>query len=223
MTPYSVYDYLASILPGATILAAAIYAWLGLPRTEPGGSVVIGVLAASFVVGQLNSAIGAFLFPLLLRQWPWERPNSVYGLSSEFKQPIYDSMLKSIGKRLGLAEAGATVVFSAAYSELLTTPLKDMLMTLNRQIAFHRNMMAACLVSMVVSVAAFHSGRHYMNEGLWIPVLIMSTALFGVRARRFWIDFGSHVWRGAFNVAKSASGSGQPQPSSDATLGGGPR
>jgi len=198
MAPYSIYDYLASILPGATILAATFYAWYGLPHSEPGGALVVGLLAASFVVGQLNSAIGSLLARLLLGRPPGRQPSSVLGLSKRFGDSTYRQMLKAVEEKLDLGGATDDVVFGTAYAQLLGTPHKDMLMTLNEQIAFHRNMMAACAVAIAICSIANVTGRHYMSEALWVVVLVIAGLIFALRTRRFWIQFGVHVLRGAF-------------------------
>ncbi|MHB8394343.1 MAG: hypothetical protein ACYDC5_07555 [Candidatus Dormibacteria bacterium] len=200
MPPYTIYNYLGSILPGAAIIAAALGGWLGIPRTEPGGSLVVGLIAASFVVGQLNSAVGVLLYPMLWAQKPGTKVSSVNGLCQRFGAADYATMLSALKSRLHLDNLSDDSVFSVLYSKLLQTPLSTMLATLNQEIAFYRNMFSATIIASLILLAAFLSGRRFVDLEVWLPILAICAVILGAQARRFWVHFGAHVLQGAMTL-----------------------
>ena len=79
MGPFTLYEYLTFIVPGGSVLFVAIYGWYGWPWHDPGATALIGIIAAGFVVGNLLSAIGTWLEPLLTGGHPGGRPNGLWG------------------------------------------------------------------------------------------------------------------------------------------------
>src|SRR5438309_9158796 len=79
MNQYSPYDYLAFVLPGGLVLFTAVYGWYGWPWKEPGATALVGLLAASFVVGNALSGLANFIEPMLLGSRPGKRPDGLWG------------------------------------------------------------------------------------------------------------------------------------------------
>lgn len=207
MTPYTLYDFLSFIIPGAGILAAAVFGWSGQPRTEPGASAMVGILAASFVVGHLNAAIAVFLQPVWWGHRPGTDVPSTEGLfvaRGPYGPEDERAFMAALRERFS-SKHSDRALFELAYSALQRDGKDDRLQTLNQQIGFYRNAVSACLIAAAIVVLAAATGRSYLPVALWLPTLGVSVVLLVMRYRRFWVWFGGYVLRGAV-VQGSAAG-----------------
>ena len=196
MGPYSAYEYLTFVMPGATVLFVAIYGWFGWPWKEPGGTLLVGILAACFLVGNALSAIATWLEPTLLGRRPGSAPDGLWGQFGRRDrhhgdQNTYQDLFR---ERYG-SEIDMRRGYSLARTEVSRSVEGAGLERLNQQIGFYRGMTVACLVAFVLEgtlAAAWHSR---LDPAIWMPTLAGGTVLFGYRFRRFWRWYGDYVLR----------------------------
>lgn len=193
----SLYDYLGFVLPGATVLATAIYGYDGWRWGEPGASAVLALVGASFIVGYLNAALGNVLESAALGGRVGSRPDSLWGTMRGHRS--YDeAAIKRFSNLLGRRYGGHSddVGYRLAYTELQQRGLDAPLRLLNQHIGFCRGMMTACVVALGFVVVYAVDGRSYLDWRLWVPTFMVAAVLFAIRFRRFWARFGDSVLRG---------------------------
>lgn len=195
MGPYSIYEYLTFILPGASMLFVSFFGWLGWHWKEPGGTALVGIIAASFIAGNALSAFATWLEPLLLGGRPGSIPNGLWGQFAPGDRYAgrRDELLLVLRERYG--EVSLEDGYALARTEVRASAEGGGLEKLNQQIGFYRGMTVAAVVGLLIEVA-FAAGWHtHLPPGLWIPVLGASVVLFSYRYRRFWRWYGDYVLR----------------------------
>ena len=202
----SLYDYLAFVVPGATILFVAVYGYDGWPRGEPGGAGTLGLVAASFVVGYINAAIGNWLEPVLLGGRPGAWPSSLWGT---LRGPSrYDEADRAVIERALMNRypgVSPEVAFRLAYTELQQSGRDGPLKLMNQHLGFTRGMATASLVGLTLNVGFALTAGTRLPILIWGPVLALGAFAFIARYRRFWRHFGDHVLRGMMTTASSAA------------------
>ena len=197
MNPYSAYDYLAFVLPGGTVLMTAIYGWYGWPWKEPGASALVGLLAASFVIGNALAGLGNFLEPAILFDRPGKRPDGLWGqfaLGDRYDGQK-DDFLATLRTRYGSAvslEAG----YRLAVSEVRQQGKGDVLDTITSRIGFYRGMVMGMLTAIGIEAGLAIEWHTQLPPRLWIPILGSTMVLFAYRYRHFWRLYGDYVIRG---------------------------
>lgn len=198
MNPYSVYDYLAYVIPGGTVLVATQLAFAGWPSSEPGNVGLVALLAAAFLVGHGTAALAAFFEPLVWRHrpgapvsplWGLEGPGGVY--DSDEIEKIQGELAKRYGPGLGLKR-----LYQLAYTDLQQRGKDQRLLTLNSQIGFHRNSAAALAVAVVVQASAILARREATGTWAVASVYAAGVLVFAIRYKRYWRQFGDNVIRG---------------------------
>src|SRR5262245_16696411 len=121
MDRLSLYDYLSFVLPGALILFVATYGDGGWPRGEPGAAAFAGLVAAAFLVGYLNAALGNAAEALVLGERPGGRADPLWGTlgahstyTDEEKAAATEHLLARYGPPL-------TSAYRLGYTELSQT------------------------------------------------------------------------------------------------------
>jgi hypothetical protein len=198
MGPFSLYEYLSYILPGSTVLFVAAYGWYGWPYKEPGATALLGLIAASFIIGTAVHTVGTYLVePVILGSRPGARPDSLWGQFGQDdrhygEQEAFEALFRD---RYG-ADTSLAAGFALARTEVQKSPGSgDGLDTLNQQIGFSRGMATGCLTGLAIECVLAGFGRTHLLPGLWIPTLAVTTWLFAYRLRRFWRWYGDYVLR----------------------------
>ncbi|MHB1502915.1 MAG: hypothetical protein ACYCTL_01755 [Acidimicrobiales bacterium] len=200
----SLYDYLAFVIPGATLLFVAVYGYNGWPRGSPGAAATIGLIAGSFVVGYVNAALGNWIEPLLLGARPGGRADPLWGTlgaSSHYDDGQKSDYRKRLRDRYGTTTDRAG--YSLAYTELQQRNLDGPLQLMNQHIGFARGMATACAGALLIDAGLAATSGTHLSLALWAPVLALSTAAFVARYRRFWRRFGDNVLRGVAAIRQS--------------------
>lgn len=193
----SLYDYLAFVIPGATILFVAVYGYYGWPWGSPGTTATLGLIAGSFVVGYVNAALGNWIEPLLLGNRPGGRADPLWGTlgaSSHYNETQKSDYSKRLQDRYGTTTDRAG--YSLAYTELQQRNLDGRLQLMNQHIGFTRGMATACATALLIDAGLAATSGSHLPLALWAPVLTLSAAAFVARYRRFWRRFGDNVLRG---------------------------
>jgi hypothetical protein len=208
VTPYTLYDFLSFIIPGATILAAVVFGWTGGPHSEPGVSATAGILAASFVVGHLNGAVSVFLEPLAWGARPGTRVQSLQGLfgpggryNAKDEAEFMDALRRNFP-----GGYGDQALFDLAYAALQREGKDEATRTLNQQIGFHRNTASACVIAGAAILVENAFGHNNLTVVPWLPLLGGALFLLVACYRRFWVHFGSSVIRAAVIRSRDAAG-----------------
>lgn len=211
MQPFTLFDVLSFVIPGGAVLATAIFGWTGGPRSEPGGTALVGILAASFLVGHLNTAIAAFLEPLAWGHKPGSRVKSTWGLfggRARYSAEEQTRMMTALRAQFP-GVATDQMVFDLAYTRALQTDgVRELLQTMNQQIGFYRNTACASLIAAAMVVAFAVLGHPYLAPALWVPTLAVVALLLVARYRRFWVRFADHAVRNAM-LARPPGAGGQ--------------
>lgn len=198
----TLYDYLAFVLPGGTILFVAIYGHGGWPHGEPGPGATIGLLAACFVVGYMNAAVGNWVESAFLGSWPGRRVDPLWGTLGSASH--YASEEREAFKRLlrhRYPDVPVAVAYRLAHTELQQRGLDGPLNLMNQHIGFSRGMATATSIAVIVNIGIASISGTYLPLPVWIPVLAAASASFIVRYRRFWRRFGDTVLRGVGALA----------------------
>lgn len=203
MGPYTFYDYLTFILPGGTLLFTAVYAWFGWPWSEPGATALVGLLAATFVIGNAISGVATWVEPVFIGQWPGSKPDGLWGqfASGDRYGGRQNEIAATLKKRYG--QDDLTTNYRLAQTELRTTSVDD-LTRLNSQIGFYRGMAIACLGSLVLELALYVWWHTHLPVVLWSIIFAVAALLFIYRYRRFWRWYGDYVIRGVMNLERSS-------------------
>ena len=195
MGPYSAYEYLTFILPGATVLFVSVYGWFGWPWKEPGASVLVGLVAACFLVGNAVSALATWLQPALLGDRPGSVANSLWGQFGEGEpsagqQQRIEEMLRARYGDVSLQEG-----YGLARTEVAASPQGSALDRLNQQIGFYRGMTISCVIALAIEVVLAIGWHTHLPPGLWLPIFAGTSLMFGYRFRRFWRWYADYVLR----------------------------
>ena len=196
MNPYSPYDYLAFVLPGGAVLFTAIYGWFGWPWKEPGATALVGLAAASFVIGNLLAAIGNWMEPLLTGKLPGKRPNGLWGqFAKRDRHPgeeaaLLTEFLQRYGQKVTLEQG-----YRRAQTELRGLGKADTLDTATSRIGFYRGMASGMLVSVIIEALLAIRWHTHLPVALWVPLMSFSLLLFAYRYRHFWRLYGDYVIR----------------------------
>jgi len=196
MGPYSIYDYLTFIFPGATVLLVTEYGWFGWRWHDPGGTALVGILAAAFVVGNVIAGISTWIEPVFFHGRPGSNPDGLWG---QFGRNDRHASQRDAIEALFHARYGSNNLangYALARTEVRNSALHgEGLKTLNQQIGFYRGMTVAALAAAILEIA-FAIGWHtHLFPGVWIPVLLGSFLVFLYRYRRFWRWYGDYVIR----------------------------
>jgi hypothetical protein len=212
MNPYSAYEYLSFVIPGGVLLFASFYGYNGWHWKEPGGTALVGIVAACFVVGHANAAVAQYCQPLLWGHWPSNRASSDWGMFGRRGAFHRDGDRERVEADLAAAHPGLSFqqAFSTALAGIRDTD--DHVRVLNSQIGLYRNLTAATFLSLVVVVYYDLSSHRHLPMLPWVPILVAATVLFGNRYRHFWRRFGAHVVYAVRN-------SGEPAPMTDRKTG----
>jgi len=193
------YDYLGFIVPGAVIIAAAVYG-LGLARvtTAPSAEGILLLTAAAFVVGHLNVAVANMLQPVAFGHRPFTRLRSTEGLFGEHGRYSAAEQKEIEAEFAEYFPTASTFEeqFQLGYTLLRQKNLDAALQTANQQIGLYRNLMAATVVCLPLLVAGAATGHGSLRPGVWIPLDGLAIVLFAIRFRRFWVRFSDEVIRG---------------------------
>lgn len=194
VNPYSVYDYLAFILPGSTLIFVSIYGWYGWPWGEPGASLLLGIVAAGFIVGNALAALGSWIEPMMLGARPGSYPDGLWGQFAVGDR--YAGRKEEIAGRFTTSFGGElSVAYRLAQTELRNSGKGVELDRLNSQIGFYRGMSVAWLGTILVESAYAIFWNTHLLPGLWIPFFTVMFVLFVYRFRRFWRRYGDYVIR----------------------------
>jgi len=201
MNPFGLglYEYLSFILPGGLVLFTALIGFRGWTWAEPGASALAGLVAAAFVIGQLVTAVAAWLEPLAWKRKPGSRQQSLDGLFggggyyTEAERPEIERLLQA-----GWGEGQSLqICFDLAYTSLQQSGKDQLVQKMNQELAFNRNMAGATIVSFVIVAIAWITEHDGLEPALWLPALAVATGLFVYRFRRYWRRFAHNVIRGA--------------------------
>ena len=135
----SLYDHLAFVVPGATILFVAIYGYAGWPWDEPGAAGALGLVVASFVVGYVNAAIGNWVEPSFLGGRPGGRSDPLWGTlsgASHYDQAEKDAAERLLRNRYG--DVPLHLGYRLAYTELQQRGKDGALQLMNQHLGFTR-------------------------------------------------------------------------------------
>lgn len=198
MTPtYAAYEFLSLVIPGGLLLAAAVYGWDGWRYDEPGATALVGILAASYVVGQANAAIANLLEPVLWLRRPGSRQDPTWGMfgpKGTYSEQDREHILGQLRARYG--DVDFPRGYNLAYTELYQLGKDEQLKLANQSIGFLRNMTCACVIATCLVGAYAAAGREALPAAIWIPIGVAASVLFAYRYRRFWRRFGDYVIRG---------------------------
>lgn len=193
-TTLSAYRYLTFLLPGALILATAVYGWSGWPYGEPGAGVLLGLSAASYISGHVMVSIASFLQRIWWLQPPGGRLKSSQGLFD--KNGRYadnkDAVLKAFNRSYPQI-SGFEAQFGVAYQEAQKGPLAPKLLAFVEEIGYYRSMATACAICLTLVVIFNWAGRDHLPIELWVPILVVSTVAHAYRFRRFWRYVAEYV------------------------------
>ena len=194
MIPYSIYDYLSFIIPGGMILFTAVYGWFGWPWHEPGGTALVGIVAAAFVIGNAVAALASWVEPIFLGSIPGTRPDGLWGQFAK-------------GDRYEDRRSEVEAVFRRRYDDnldhsyrLAQVDLRNLgksgdLDRINSQIGFYRGMAVASGVSLLIEVTYVTAWHSHLPSALWMAIFAVLSLLSIYRYRRFWRYFGDYVIR----------------------------
>lgn len=192
MIPYTVYDYLTFILPGITVLFVTTYGWFGWPWHDPGGTALLGIVAAAFVVGNALTALANWLEPLFLGDRPGSDADVLWGQFAsgdryEGQRAVFGDLFEN--------RYGTDLVrgYRLIQHELREQGKSTELDRLSQQIGFYRGMSTASLVSLGIEIALRVGWHTHLLPALWLPIFAISSALFIYRFRRFWRWYGDSV------------------------------
>ncbi len=205
MTEFKLYDYLSFILPGALVLGSAIYAFLGWPWDEPGVAGTTGLIAASYVVGHLNSAIAVALQPLAFGRGFGSRPPTTHGLFGErghFNEDEEAEIRALFDEHFG-PELSFETQYDLAYTLIQHHEADQILRSMNEQIGFYRSMASASLIAIILVIAGALFGKNHLDPWLAGTLLAVATGLFVYRFRWFWTRFGHNVVRGGLVLLRA--------------------
>ena len=193
------YDYLGFIVPGAVIIAVAVYGFgLAGVTTAPSAEGILLLTAAAFVVGHLNVAVANMLQPVAFGHWPFTRLRSTEGLFGNHGRYREAERKEIEDEFAGFFPAASTFEeqFRLGYTLLRQKQLDLALQTANQQIGLYRNLMAATVVCLPLLAAAAAADHHTLRPQIWIPLDVLAAVLFAIRFRRFWVGFADEVVRG---------------------------
>jgi hypothetical protein len=192
------YDYLGFIVPGAVIIAAAVYGFgLAGVTTAPSAEGILLLTAAAFVIGHLNVAVANMLQPVAFGHRPFTRLRSTEGLFGNNGRYGEAERKEIEGEFAEFFPAASTFEerFQLGYTLLRQKQLDLALQTANQQIGLYRNLMAAAVVCLPL-LAAAAIGHGTLRPQIWIPLDVLAAVLFAIRFRRFWVGFANEVVRG---------------------------
>ena len=194
---FSAYEYLTFILPGALVLATAFYGWHGWPYGDISGSMVIGVIAASFFIGHVIAAIANWFQPVLWGHLPGGRLSSSEGLFVAKKGPWASSEqeVREAFKAAFPVAVDFESQFKLAYAKAQVGPLGPRLQTFVEQIGFYRSGALACGLCLATVIVFTLMGRSHLHVCFWGPLFLFSLLAFAYRFRRFWVYLGDYVVR----------------------------
>jgi len=203
VNPYSPYEYLSFILPGGVLLFASFYGYNGWHWKEPGGTALVGILAACFLVGHANAAVAQYGQPLLWGQRPSNRSSSEWGMFGPRGTFTAVGDRERIEHELSAAYSGLPLqeAFAAALADMRRNGNDGFLNILNAQIGLYRNLTSATFLATVVVVYYDLSSHQHLPALPWVPIFLTVTVLFANRYRHFWRRFGAHV----VNTVRSAA------------------
>lgn len=186
-TTLSAYRYLTFLLPGALLLFVSLYGWNGWPYGEPGAGALLGLSAASYMIGHVLVAIANYFQPVWWWQPPGGRLESSQGL---FDKPgryakSKDAVLAAFGKWYPQV-TGFDAQFGIAYQEAQKGPLGAKLLSIVEEIGYYRSMATASAICFVLVLAFNLLGRHHLPLFPWLPIFLGSCAAHAYRFRRFW-------------------------------------
>lgn len=194
MNLYSAYEYLSFILPGAVLLFASFFGYNGWHWKEPGGTALVGILAACYLVGQANAAIAQYGQPLLWGRRPSNKAQSDWGMfgpHGTFPTADRPDIEATLGRVYGHRPFQQT--FAEALADMRRTGNDKFIDLLNAQIGLYRNLTSATLLSTIIVTYYNLSSRRNLPALPWIPIFVVVTILFANRYRHFWRRFGAHV------------------------------
>jgi hypothetical protein len=197
----SLYDYLSFVVPGATILFVVVYGYDGWPRDEPGGSATLALVAAAFVVGYINAAVGNWIEPTFLGNRPGGRVDPLWGTltgSSHYSEGERTALARVLSERYG--DVPKELAYRLAYTELQQKGLDGPLQLMNQHLGFTRGAATATAIALAINLSLAATAGTHLPIAFWGPILAGSTAAFVMRYRRFWRRFGDHVLRGISTV-----------------------
>lgn len=216
MDRLTLYDYLSFVLPGALILFVAVYGDSGWPRGEPGAAATLGLVAAAFVIGYLNAALGNLVESVMLGGKPGGRADPLWGTlgdHSTYTDQEKAAATSALENRYGVPVAMA---YRMAYTELSQTDRDCRLQIMNQHLGFARGMATACAIGFVIELGLVIVDGSHLPAELWLPLLAAGTGAFTYRFRHFWRRFGDHVLRAAMVLQRDDAASIGPTDGSEA-------
>jgi hypothetical protein len=193
-TTLSAYRYLTFLLPGALVLATAVYGWGGWLYGEPGAGVLLGLSAAAYVSGHIVVSIANFFQRVWWLQPPGGRLKSSQGLFDKSGRYAHskDEVIKAFSKAYPqVSEFEAQ--FGIAFQEAQKGPLASKLLSFVEEIGYYRSMATASAICIVL-VVIFHLTDHqHLPIELWLPIFAVSTIAHAYRFRRFWRYVAEYV------------------------------
>jgi hypothetical protein len=211
-TTLSVYRYLTFLLPGALVLATAVYGWSGWPYGEPGAGALLGLSTAAYVSGHVVVSIANIFQRVWWLQPPGGRLKSSQGLFD--KSGRYADSKDEVTKAFSKAYPQVSdfeAQFGIAYQEAQKGPLASKLLAFVEEIGYQRSMATASAICIVLAVIFHLAGHRHLPIELWLPVFFVSTVAHAYRFRRFWRYVAEYV-TGEVLLKKASS----QEPSADA-------
>jgi uncharacterized membrane-anchored protein len=192
----SVYDYLSYIVPGAVVLTAGWYAFLGAKYQEPGVFASIALVVLAYVAGLAVAAIWYWAEPILWRHPPLSRLDRTWGLIGRhgvYPEEQRNAIQSTFAGRYR-AEDFATN-YDLGYAEIQESEKGNYLLIFNQQLGLLGHLAAACVIGSVLIVVAVVLGTASVYALWWAVVLCGGSGLFAARYKYFWKRIGDQVVR----------------------------
>lgn len=193
-TTLSAYRYLTFLLPGALVLATAVYGWMGWPYGEPGAGVLLGLSASAYVLGHVVVSVANYVQPVWWLQPPGGRLKSSEGLfekSGRFADNK-DEVVKAFNT-VHPQVSGFEAQFGIAYQEAQKGPLASKLLAFVEEIGYYRSMATGSAICLALVVVFHFAHRRSLPIELWLPIFAVSTVAHAYRFRRFWRYLAEYV------------------------------
>ena len=192
----SVYDYLSYIVPGAVVVTAWWYGFIGARYQEPGVFASIALVIAAYVVGLAVAAIWYWAEPAIWWHRPFARLDKTWGLigaRGAYPDDQREAIESTFAKRYRSGDFGTN--YDLGYTEIQESGKGDYLLIFNQQLGLLGHLSAACLLGGLVLVFAVIVRSTSVSALTWAIGLLVGSALFGARYRYFWKRIGDQVVR----------------------------
>ena len=209
----SVYDYLSYIVPGAVVLTAGWYAFLGAKFQEPGVFASIALVVVAYVVGLAVASVWFWVEPLLWRHPPLTRLDRTWGLIGRhgvYPEDQRTAIQATFAGRYGAEDFSTN--YDLGYTEIQSSEKGNYLLIFNQQLGLLGHLAAACVIGSLMIVAAVVVGSRSADALWWAVALLIGSFLFAARYEYFWKRIGDQVVRQVRLMATSnAALSKEPQ------------